>query len=140
MSTISLYINLTTSSPRPKTLETKYELCSVLSTLLICNTTTLFWADHNLIKLILIYNSRIVGDSTANRRFLSQRKSPQKSFRKSSRKILRCTLFTIILRKYREDYTIRIILLFILLKQNWYCPQNTRTSKIFSLKRNAKRS
>src|SRR6266536_4260432 len=118
MGTISLYINLTTSSPRSKTLETKYELRNALSTLLIYNTTTLSWADHSLIKLILIYNGRTVDNSTANRRLLSQRKSPQKNSRKDSRKILQYILFTIILRKYREDHTIKITLLFILLEQN----------------------
>src|SRR6266498_606250 len=118
MGIISLYIDLTISSPRPKILETKYELRNALSTLLIYNTTTLSWADHGLIKLILMYNGRIVDNSTVNRRLLSQRKSPQKNFRKGSRKILRYTLFTIILRKYREDHTMRMTLLFILLKQN----------------------
>src|SRR6266511_1107354 len=118
MGTMSLYMDLTISSPRSKILETKYELRSALSTLLICNITTLFWAGHGLIKLILMYDSRIAGGSTVNRRFLSQRKSPQRSSRKGSRKILRYTFFTVILRKYREDHTIKIILLFILLKQN----------------------
>src|SRR6266536_5915481 len=118
MGIMLLYIDFIISSLRLKILEMKYELRSALFMLLICNITTLFWAGYNLIKLILIYNNRIAGGSTVNRRLLSQRKSPQKSFRKSSRKILRCTLFTIILRKYREDYAIRIILLFILLEQN----------------------
>src|SRR6266536_6185211 len=102
MGIILLYINLIILSLRPKTLETKYELRSALSTLLIYNTTTLSWAGHGLIKLILIYSGRTVDDSTANRRLLSQRKSPQRSSRKDSRKILRCTLFTIILRKYEK--------------------------------------
>src|SRR6266536_68806 len=118
MGIILLYINLTTSLLRLKILETKYKLRSALSTLLIYNTTTLSWAGYSLIKLILIYNGRTADNSIVNRKLLSQRKFPQRNFRKSSRKILRCILFTIILRKYREDYAIRIILLFILLKQN----------------------
>src|SRR6266536_1119311 len=116
MSIISLYINLIISSPRPKIFETKYELRSVFFTLLICNTTTLSWTGHDLIKLILIYNGRTVDNFIVNRKLLSQKKSPQKSFKKDSRKILRYIFFIIILRKYREDYTMRIILLFILLE------------------------
>ena len=116
MGTMSLYINLIILLSRLKTLETKYELRSALSTLLICNTTTLFWAGHGLIKLILMYGGRIVGGSTVNRIFFSQRKFLQKSFGKGSRKILRYTSFMVILRKYREDYVKRMILLFILLE------------------------
>src|SRR6266536_412843 len=118
MGIISPYIDLTTSSPRPKTLEAKYELRSALSTLLICNITTLSWAGHGLIKLILMCGGRTAGGFTANRMFFSQRKFLQKSSGKGSRKILRYTPFIIILRKYREDYAKRMILLFILLEQN----------------------
>ena len=118
MGIILLYTNFITSLLRLKTLETKYELHNAFSTLLIYNTTTLFWAGHNLIKLILIYNNRTADNFTANYKLLSQRKSPQKNSRKNSRKILRYILFTIILRKYRENHTIKIILLFILLEQN----------------------
>src|SRR6266498_4448462 len=118
MDIILLYINLIISSPRPKTLEAKYELYNALSTLLIYNITTLSWAGHSLIKLILIYDGRTADSSTVNHILLSQRKFLQKSSGKDSRKILRYTPFIIILRKYREDYTKRIILLFILLKQN----------------------
>ncbi len=117
-STILLYINLIISSLRLKILETKYELRNVFFTLLIYNITTLSQAGHNLIKLILIYNSRTADGSTVNCKFFSQRKSSQRSFRKDSWKILRYMFFTVILRKYREDYTMRIILLFILLEQN----------------------
>src|SRR6266536_663434 len=115
MGIISLYINLIISSLRSKTLEAKYELRNTISTLLIYNITTLSWAGHGLIKLILIYSDRTVSNSTANRIFLSQKKFLQKSFGKDLRKILRYTSFTIILRKYREDFAMRIILLFILL-------------------------
>src|SRR6266536_1081122 len=110
-----LYIDFIISSSRLKILETKYELRSALFTLLIYNTTTLFWAGHDLIKLILMYGGRTVDDFTVNRKLLSQRKFPQRSFRKGSRKTLRYTLFTVILRKYREDHAMRMILLFILL-------------------------
>src|SRR6266536_1082215 len=116
MSIILLYIDLIISSSRSKTLKIKYELRSALSTLLIYNTTTLSWADYSLIKLILIYNRRTVGNFTVNRKLFSQRKSPQRNSKKVARKILRCTFFMVILRKYREDHAIRIILLFILLK------------------------
>src|SRR6266536_2100091 len=98
MGIMLLYIDLIILLLRLKILETKYELCSVFSTLLICNTTTLFWAGHGLIKLILMYGGRTVGGFTANRRLLSQRKSPQRNFRKGLRKTLRYTFFTIILR------------------------------------------
>src|SRR6266511_1476328 len=110
MSIISLYIDFIISLLRLKILETKYELRSALSTLLIYNITTLSWADHDLIKLILIYNSRTADNSTANRILLSQRKFLQKSSENGSRKTLRYTPFIIILRKYREDHTKRIIL------------------------------
>src|SRR6266536_5166951 len=111
MGIILLYIDFIISSPRSKILETKYELRSALSTLLIYNITTLFWADHSLIKLILMYDGRIVDNSTVNRRLLSQKKSPQRNSKKGSRKILRYTLFIVILRKYREDHAMRMILL-----------------------------
>ena len=71
MSIILLYISLIILSLRLKILETKYELRSVFSTLLIYNITTLSWAGHSLIKLILIYGGRIVGDFIVNRRLLS---------------------------------------------------------------------
>ncbi len=76
MSTMLLYINLIILSLRLKTLETKYELRNIFSTLVIYNITTLSWVDYNLIKLILMYSDRIVSDFIVNRRFLSQRKSP----------------------------------------------------------------
>src|SRR6266498_1801294 len=113
MGIISLYIDFIILLLRLKILETKYELRSAFFTLLICNTTTLSWAGHGLIKLILMYGGRIVNGSTVNCRLFSQRKSLQRSFRKGSRRILRCTFFTVILRKYREDYAMRTILLFI---------------------------
>ncbi len=111
-----LYMDFIILSLRPKILETKYELRSALFTLLIYNITTLSWAGHGLIKLILIYNGRTISGFTVNRRLLSQRKSSQRSSRKGSRKTLRYIFFTVILRKYRENHTMRIILLFILLK------------------------
>src|SRR6266498_3185298 len=116
MGIILLYINLIISLSRLKIFEMKYELRSVFSTLLIYNTTTLSWTDYGLIKLILIYDGRTVNNFIVNRKLLSQRKSPQRNFKKSSRKILRYTLFIVILRKYREDHAIKIILLFILLE------------------------
>ena len=71
MGIISLYIDVIILLLRLKILETKYEVYGALSTLLIYNTTTLFWAGYNLIKLILIYGGRIVGDFIVNRRLLS---------------------------------------------------------------------
>src|SRR6266536_1730907 len=116
MSIILLYISLIILSLRLKILETKYELRSVFSTLLIYNITTLSWAGHGLIKLILIYGGRIADNFIINRKLLSQKKSSQRNSKKNSRKTLRYIFFIIILRKYREDHAMRIILLFILLK------------------------
>ncbi len=74
MGIILLYMDFIILLSRLKIFETKYELRSALSMLLICNITTLFWAGYDLIKLILMYGGRIVGGFIVNRRLLSQRK------------------------------------------------------------------